>query len=112
MPNIFCSAVIFFLSGIPGWDVLKSTTAPDVIAECPEIKVTYSIKKNESALYSIDFELTGGRAPYKLVFYMASGRLISSDFSKTGFSGLDSGEYQLTAFDKNNCRITQKVQLP
>jgi len=112
MLNIFFSAVIFFLSGVPGWDVLKTTTAPDSSVECPEIKVTYSIKKNESALYSIDFQLTGGSAPYKLVFYRASGKLISSDFSKTGFSGLGSGEYQLTAFDKNNCRITQKVQLP
>jgi hypothetical protein len=47
-----------------------------------------------------------------LIFYKASGKLISSDFTKKRFSGLGPGEYQLTAIDKNNCRITQKVQLP
>jgi hypothetical protein len=112
MLNIFCSVVIFFISTSPGWEVLKSKTAPELNTGCPEILVNYAIKKNDSALYSIDFELSGGIAPYKLIFYKASGKLISSDFTKKRFSGLGPGEYQLTAIDKNNCRITQKVQLP
>jgi hypothetical protein len=112
MLNIFCSAVIFFISGFPGRDAMKSTTAPDFSVDCPEILVNYVIKENDSALYTIDFELSGGSAPYKLIFYKASGKLISSDFTKKRFTGLGPGEYQLTAIDKNNCRITQKVQLP
>jgi hypothetical protein len=112
MFNLFSSAVLFLIAGLFSRPAPETSPYPSTVRDCPEISIKYSIKKNESALYSIDFELMGGSSPYKLVFYKASGKLVSYDFTKTGFSGLSSGDYQLTAIDKNNCRVTQKVQLP
>lgn len=79
--------------------------------ECPDIRVSYSVKKNESTLYTVDFELTGGTSPYKVIFYQESGKLVSADFSKKDFSGLNAGNYHVTVIDKNNCKITEKVKL-
>lgn len=65
-----------------------------------------------AATSSVQIEPSGGQKPYRIIFFKASGALLSEDFSKQEHRGLSSGKYQCVIVDGKNCRKSFDVNIP
>ena len=88
---------------------LEQAIAPPV---CPEIKIQYNVRLSEPKTNIIQFDITGGSAPYSIIFFDSKGRLISQDFSRNTFGQLSAGTYQCLVVDQNKCSNILNVIIP
>jgi hypothetical protein len=54
---------------------------------------------------------SGGKSPYKFVVYKSSGHLVSEDFDKSEFNGMNPGTYHVIVVDEKGCKNQLEIQL-
>ena len=104
----FPAAVFLFLSSLGS---VASLPPNRPVKDCPAITITYTTTAKQPGLFSLEFIVSGGKEPYKYIFYEESGKLVSEEFNQSSFSSVKAGNYQLTVIDSKNCRETKSIQL-
>lgn len=104
----FSAAVLLFLSSLGS---VASPPPNNPAKDCPVITISFTAIAKQPGLFSLEFIVSGGKEPYKYVFYEESGKLVSEDFNQSSFGSVKAGNYQVTVIDRENCRETKSIQL-
>ena len=102
---IFKTLILFFSMVVN----LEQAVATPV---CPEIKTQYNVRPVSTNTNTIQFEITGGSAPYSIIFFDSKGKLMSQDFSGSTFEQIAGGTYQCLVVDQNKCSSIINVIIP
>ena len=79
--------------------------------DCQDIKVEFKILSKADG-NEVKIIPTGGKKPYRIIFFEPNGKLLSEDFKRQSFAGIPSGDYTCVIIDGRNCRKSVDFNVP
>jgi hypothetical protein len=95
------------------FSIINLFAAPPILPQdCTTFDVEVRITPAAGSGQKVNIHPSGGKRPYKIIFYKESGQLVSDDFTRQEHMNVPAGKYGCVVVDKNNCRKIIDIEVP